>query len=143
MGRKNRERIARIEVGLEEPISPRFKVALYNPIARQAVAISSRGAVVKELSQGSTTDQVNRLDDLVGTGNLPARRLKEALMKKAPKEMDKAIRDFRKKGKEISVDNLCAEAESTPSFVKMCENVGLPMSWFRELAKERMEANSV
>ena len=110
-------------------------------LARKAIALRSHGAAVKELSRGSTTDQIEKLSELLGTGNLPDSKLKRALMDKAPKEMDKAIRNFRKQGKEISVDSLCYEVKTTPGFLKMCENAGLSLEWFENLAKERMEAN--
>ncbi len=98
---------------------------------------------MQELTKGSTEEVVGNLDELNRTGTVPSSKIKKSLMRKAPGEMDKAIRKFREQGKEITVDSLCAEAESTPSFVRMCENVGLPMSWFRELAAERMKANGI
>ena len=131
MGRRDRERLERIRAGLE------------NPIARAAVKLKTRGAVIEELSRGTVSDQTNRLNTLVGEGALKPSRLKDAIMRKAPKEMDKAIKKFRKQGKEITVDSLTAEARTEPGFLCMCENVGLDLAWFENLAKDRMEANKV
>jgi antitoxin component YwqK of YwqJK toxin-antitoxin module len=114
------------------------KAALGNIVTRKVVALKSKGAVVAELTSGSTENVVHNLNELSTTGTVSESKIKKALMSKAPGEMDKAIRKFHKEGREISVDSLCAEAESTPSFVKMCEDIGLPMTWFRELAKERI-----
>lgn len=117
--------------------------ALNNPVTRKAVSLISRQGVVAELTKGSVTDQTIKLVELVSEGNLPASRLREALMKKAPKEMDKAIKKYRKEGREITVESLTAEAKSEQGFVKMCERVGLEISWFDNLARERMEAHGL
>ena len=129
MGRRDRERIERIRQGLEDPI------------ARQRLADSSYKRVVRELAKGSVGDQVGRLHTMVGEGSLSDRKLREAITKNAPKEMDKAIAKFKKKGKEITVDALCAEVRSNTSFLKMCEGVGLDIGWFEELASRRIEEN--
>jgi hypothetical protein len=147
MGRASRERRERVQAGLEKPWSDKerekAKTALGNPIIRKIVELKSRGAAVDELSQGTVVDQIGRLDTLVGEGTLPDSRLKKALMSKAPGEMDKAINKFKKSGKEVSVDSLCAEVKSTPGFLAMCERVGLRLEWFENLARERMEANGL
>lgn len=144
MGRRNRERIARIEAGQEESIASKVKKGLVdNPLSRRAIAVASRKVVIEELSKGSTEDQVGKLNTLVGAGNLSKGKLKEAIMKKAPEEMDKAIKNFKKVGKPVTVDSLCAEVRSDTSFLNMCNQVGLELSWFENLAKERMEANGL
>lgn len=150
MGRRSRElreRRERKAVGLVEPTKrdPAGSVAEKpgNPIARiarKAVSLASRREVVKELSKGSVSDQTGRLDELVGVGVLPVRALRVAIMREAPKEMDKAIEKFRKQGKEVTVDSLLAEMRSEPGFLEMCRNAGITYEWFEKLAKERMEA---
>ncbi len=112
-------------------------------VAKKVLAVSSRKGVIDELSKGSVSDQTNKLNELVGTGALPGGRLKRAIMKKSPKEMDKAIKKFQKKGKEITVDSLLAEVRSDKGFLKMCEGVGLDYGWFEKLAKERMEVKGL
>jgi len=142
MGCRNRERIARIEKGEEEPIAMQHAKRLVgNPIGRQILRQASRQGVVEELSKGDVTDQIARLDSLQGTGELPGGKLANAIKKKAPGEMDKAIAKFKKQGKEITVDSLCAEIKTTPGFLQMCNNVGITLNWFEELARQRMEAN--
>jgi hypothetical protein len=143
MGRRDRERVERIKSGQEEPFSPGVQKALDNPISRKIVATASRQRVISEMTKGSTQDVVSNLDEMVVTGNLASRKLKESLMRNAPKQMDKAIRDFQKQGKDVSVESLCYEAKNTPEFVNMCARVGLEMSWFEDLAKERMEVNGL
>lgn len=130
MGRRNRERIARIREGLEKPI-------------RHAIARSAHSRVVEELSKGTTDEQVSRLNEMAGTRELPAGKLKEAIMVKAPKQMDEAIKKYRKEGKPITVDSLLVEVRTEPGFLKMCENVGLDYGWFKALAKDRMEAHGL
>jgi hypothetical protein len=78
-----------------------------------------------------------------GTGDIPGGKLAQAIMGKAPKEMDKAIKEFKKQGKEITVDSLCTEIKSTPGFLQMCNNAGLTLEWFEELARERMKAHGI
>ena len=144
MGKRNRERIERIRRGEEEPIAAKVPIAskvLNNPVSRKAVALASRGDVIKTLEQASTEEQIETLDRTVA-GQKPD-KLRRALMKKAPKEMDKAIQDFLKKGKPVTVETLTEEARNTPSFVRLCEGVGLEMSWFDELAKERMKVHGI
>lgn len=132
MGRRNRERVARILAGAEEPRA-----------ARGVLVATSHGGVVRELSKGSVADQVGRLGSLVGTGELSGGKLKSTLTGKAPGEMDRAIRKFQKQGKEVTVDALCSEIRSTPEFLQMCNSVGITVEWFEELAKERMEAHGL
>jgi len=139
MGRRDRERRDRIQAGMEDPM---IGQVLRNPVARRVLATASKGAVVRELSRGTTSDQVERLGEMMMSGELPSNKLRDALTRKAPKEMDRAIRKFRRRGKEITVDSLCSEIQSTPGFLLMCERAGLTLEWFENLAKERMDANA-
>lgn len=141
MGKRNRERVARIEAGTEQPIAAR-RVAM-NPVGRAILKRTARGGVIEQLSAGSTADQVDRLSQLTTTGALPGGKLKSAIVRKAPKEMDKGIKKMQKEGKEVSVDSLCAEVKSTPGFLSMCEKVGLDLAYFENLAKERMEKHGL
>lgn len=144
MGRRDRERIARIQAGKEEPIAvQQARKMASNPIGRQILRRASHKGVVDELSKGGVTDQIERLDSMAGTGELPGGKLAKAIMRKAPKEMDKAIKMYKKQGKEITVDSLCAEVKSTPGFLDMCNRVGITLEWFENLARERMEARGV
>lgn len=129
MGKRDRERIERIRKGLEQPI------------ARKAVAIASRSGVIRELSKGTTVDQVDRLNTLVGEGVLPSSKLGKAIMDKAPREMDKGIKKLQKQNKKVTVDALLYEVKTTPGFLKMCQNAGISLEWFEKLARERMEAH--
>lgn len=138
MGRRDRERIARIEAGQEEPISAKV---LDSPIARKAIAFASHGAVINELRKAETSDQIDVLNSRVASSQ-PS-KLKKAIAGKAPVEMDKGIKKLQKEGKIVSVDTLCAEIKTTPGFLGMCERVGLDLAWFEKLAKERMEANGL
>lgn len=127
MGRRDRERQERIRKGLE------------NTFVRAVAVRRAR----RELGQGDTPEQIGRLDELVGKDMLPIPNLRKALMDSAPREMDKAIRAFRKDGKEITVDSLCAEAKSSPQFLALCRKAGLDLAWFEQLARDRMEAMGV
>ena len=135
MGRRDRERIARIDAGLEKSVSAK---ALDNPIARKAVALASHSAVIDELRKASTSDQIDVLNSRVASSRPD--KLRKAIASKAPAEMDKGIRKLQKEGKDITIDALCAEIKTTPGFLSMCEQVGLDLAWFEKLAKERMEA---
>ena len=143
MGRRDRERVQRIQAGEEESIADRVRRMADNPIGRRILKRASHKGVVEELSKGDVTDQVHGLDSMVGTGELPGGELAHAIKSKAPKEMDKAIRKFRKQGKEITVENLCAEIKSTPGFLTMCNNVGITLEWFEDLAREQMKSHGI
>jgi len=143
MGRRDRERVQRIQAGEEESIAGRVGRPASNPIGRGILRRASHKGVVEELSKRDVTDQVHRLDSMAGTGELPGGELAKAIKDKAPKEMDKAIKKFRKQGEEITAESLCAEIKSTPGFLQMCNNVGITLGWFKDLARERMETNGV
>ena len=134
MGKKEREHRKKVA-------SRNERMGLGNPIARKMVAAASRQGVVNELRKASTEDQIDVLNRTVA-GQHPS-KLREAIQKKAPGEMDKGIKKLRKEGKEVTVDILCAEIKSTPGFLKMCENAGLSLEWFESLAKKRMEAHGL
>ena len=138
MGRRDKERIARIEEGVEKPISAK---ALDNPVARKAVAFASHGAVIEELRKAETSDQIDVLNSQVASTRPD--KLRKAIASKAPREMDKGIKKLQKEGKDVTIDALCAEIKSTHGFLAMCERVGLSLEWFEKLAKERMEAHGL
>ncbi len=138
MGRRDRERIARIRDGSEEPIAAQV---LNNPVVRKAVALTSKGSVISELRKAETSDQIDVLNSQVASSR-PG-KLRKAIVSKAPKEMDNGIRKLQREGKAVTVDVLCTEIKTTPGFLSMCERVGLSLEWFEELAKKRMEAHSL
>jgi len=133
MGKKNKEHKKKVQAR-----NQRLGI-----VGRKAISFASHGAVVNELSQGSVMEQTNRLNELVGLGNLPSNKLKETIMKNAPKEMDKAIKKYKKQGRDITVDDLLSEVRSEHGFLKMCERVGLDYQWFENLALSRMEAHGI
>jgi len=110
-------------------------LGLSNPVARKAVAVASRDAVISELKKASTEEQIEVL------ASVSPSKVGKAIMRKAPAEMDKGIKELQKKDVPVTVDNLCAEIKSTPGFLTMCEQAGLSLEWFESLAKERMEAH--
>ena len=110
-------------------------MGLSNPVARKAVAVASRDAVISELKKASTEEQIEVL------ASVSPSKVGKAIMRKAPAEMDKGIKELQKKDVPVTVENLCAEIKSTPGFLTMCEQAGLSLEWFESLAKERMEAH--
>lgn len=141
MGRKGRERRERIEAGLEESIASQMAKArpvLENSFGRKAVVAMTHGEVVRQLSQGDVGQQIETLN-----ASVPVSKLKDAIMSKAPGEMDKGIRKLQKEGKPVTVDALCAEVKSTPGFLAMCQRAGLNLEWFEALARKRMEVLKV
>lgn len=129
MGKRDRERINQIKQGIIKP---------FRNVAIKAIAYNG---VKDELMKGETSDQVNRLSGLMDENVLPSEKLKKAIMKSAPKEMDNATKKYKKQGKEITVDLLVEEVERNEGgFRQLAENVGLTMDYFRTLAKERMSS---
>ena len=135
MGRRDRER--------REALTSGEGMVFRNPVARKVIALRARSGVIEELSKGTVDDQCNRLSHTVGTGTLPPSKLKAALMNKAPKEMDKAIREFKKKGKPITVETLTEEVRTNHAFQAMCKQAGLDIQWFEKLAQEKMSENGI
>ena len=119
------------------------KTSVIGTISRKVVAIASRRAVLEELRRGDVAAQVARLDDLTTHRALPHSKLRDAIVRSAPKEMDKGISKLQHNRVPVTVDNLCAEVKSTPGFLEMCAKAGLDLSWFENLARERMEAKGI
>ena len=78
-----------------------------------AVKLASRGAVVDELGKATTEEQIEVL------GSISPSKVGKAIMKKAPREMDKGIAKLRGMGKPVTVDNLLEEARTTSGFLDM------------------------
>jgi hypothetical protein len=114
----------------------RRNAMLNNPITRGAVALVSRKGVIAELSKGDPSANVQ---EMVDSGRLNESKLASAIKSKAPHEMDKAIKTYQKQGKEITVATLTEEARNDKSFLKMCAGAGIDISYFENLAKERMQ----
>jgi hypothetical protein len=147
MGRRDRERKARIERGEEKSISQQARETAAklasNPLGRRILRRTAHKGVVEELSQGTTVDQIQRLDGMAGAGEIPTGAIGKAIKKKAPGEMDKGIKKLKKEGKPVTVDTLCAEIKSTPGFLDMCNREGITLEWFENLARERMKAHGI
>ena len=133
MGKAKREHKERVAAGLEQP----FRAGEISRAARLGIQVAARKDVVNTLKAADTVDQIEALDQTVAASK--PEKLKKALMKNAPKEMDKAIKKYQKEGKPITVDALCHEIKTTPGFLQMCQMVGLDLEWFENLARERME----
>ena len=128
MGKASRRKKERREVA---------KSGLGNPIARKAVAIASRGAVIDELKKATTEEQIEVL------GSVSPSKVGKALMRKAPREMDKGIRNLQKTDKKVTVKELCREIRETPSFLRMSEQAGVTYAWYENLAAERMKSHGI
>jgi len=131
MGRRDRERKAQIKQGI------------LKPFRNTAIKLVARGGVIRELSKGTTTEQIGKLDELGTAGALPDSKLRKAIVDKAPKEMDKAIRKYQKEGRKITVDSLLVEVRSQQGFLDMCNKVGITYKWFEDLALAKMKAHSI
>jgi len=134
VGKRDRERVERIERGMEKPISVK---GLNNPVARTAVKLASRKGVVDKLTRATTSQQIEVL------GGISPTKVGRAIMRKAPGEMDRGIRRFRDRGRQITVALLLTEVRTTPGFLAMCENAGVSYAWFEQLARERMKKHSI
>ncbi len=128
MGRASNRKKARRELAAK---------GLSNPVIRKAIAVTSKSKVVEELNKATTDEQIEVLSGISQS------KVGKALMKKAPKEMDKGIKELQKQGREVTVKELCKEIRETPAFLKMSEDAGVPYKWYEELAKQRMEAKSI
>lgn len=119
----------------------RRNALLNNPLARGAVALASRGKVIDELNRATTAEQIEVLNDVVAPRD--SGKLRRAIERRAPREMDKGITKLLKEGREVTVEALTEEVKTTPGFLGMCEKVGLTLGWFEDLARKRMEANKI
>ena len=134
MGRRNRERIERIRHGEEQSIAAQI---LSNPTVRRTVAVASKGAVLRELRNASTEEQIGVL------GSISPSKVGRAIMKNAAKEIDEGIQTFLRQGRKVTVDGLLEEARNTPGFLDMCAGTGVSYKWFEELARERMVEHGI
>lgn len=124
MGSKDkRERIARIQAGLEKPV--------------RHEALRETG--VKILQALSTNKQVDVLNAAVGTGKLKNSKLRDALESKAPNEMRKGVQKLIKKHLPLTVDNLLIEYRKDKPFQQLANSVGLDEQWFIKLAEQEIE----
>lgn len=64
--------------------------------------------------------------------------VKQQILQNSPVEMDKAIVKFHAMGKPVNPDSLLEDARNTPDFFAVCEKLGIPYSWFEQLAKDRI-----
>lgn len=125
MGKRDRERIARIKTGLEKPISA-------------TVLKKAKETGVAYLQSQSTSKQVQFLADSLHSGNLSASRLRKELVKAAPKEMHDGAEKLRKKGETPTVALLLEEYRSDRAFQALACEVGLDEEYFMELAKTEL-----
>ncbi len=134
MGKRDRERVERLQRGEEESISVR---GLNNPLARTAVKLASRRGVVRELTKATTDQQIEVL------GSTSPSKVGRAIMRKAPGEMDRGIRKSQNQSRKVTVAGLLTEVRTTPGFLSMCENAGVSYAWFERLARERMKKHGI
>ena len=123
MGRKDRERIERLQSGKEKPF-------------RNENRLMDTG--VKVLQALSKDKQVDVLNEYIGTGKLSKGKLRETLEDKAPHEMRKGIRKLKKKNRPVTVDNLLEEYRKDKPFQQLANSVGLDEKWFINLALEEI-----
>lgn len=122
MGRRDRERIARIIAGQE---TPRAKLAMERV----------KNTAVHSLQRFSTSNQIKFLADSMHQGRLPASQLRDALKSNARKEMHKGAEKLAKKKKEVTVDKLLEEYRKDKEFQKLADEVGLDEAFFIRLAE--------
>lgn len=126
MGRRDRERVARIQAGEEKPMSTRTQ----ERVEKVGTAY---------LQRLSTSSQVQFLADSLHSGKLPPNRLRKELMNNAPKEMNKGAKKLIKQGKTPTIDLLMKDYWEDKAFQALASEVGLDEEWFVELAKQEVE----
>lgn len=127
MGKRDRERIARIESGIIKPISEK---------TRERV-VKAGTSILKHLSFNS---QVNVLAESLRTGRMSREYLQSVLKENAPSEMRKGIIKLNNKGQALTVDNLLKEYRSDKGFQDLANEVGLSEQYFVDLATSELEA---
>ena len=123
MGRRDRERIARIQAGEEVAIS-----------AEEREKATNRGvAVLQKLTLGQ---QIDALSTSAAVGTRSPAAIRKALEANAPKEMRKGADKLARKNKPVTVDALLKEYRSNKKFQEMAAGVGLDEMWFMALAEK-------
>ena len=125
MGRRDRERIARILTGKEKPIADRVRERM------SKVAVST-------LRNYSTSSQVKFLADSLHSGKLAPSKLRKALEDNAHKEMSKGADNIIKSGKKLTIESLLKEYYKDTEFRKLAAEVELDEAWFVRLAKSEL-----
>lgn len=118
MGRRNKERVARILAGLE-------------PSMREKM----QQAAVTVIQQKSTADQVDFMTQAMNEGRLAPNKVRKQMEQFAPLEMRKGAEKLIKQGKLVTVDNLLEEYRREKAFQKVADSVGLHEDWFIKLAE--------
>ena len=132
MGKASRERRERVMAGLEKP---------HRELSEKQ-RDKAKEIGLKKLQSQSTPKQVDFLADTLHSGHLRASKLKQELVKNAPKEMKKGVARLHREGKTPTVDLLLEEYNSDASFQKLANEVGLDRSWFENLAEETIKNDS-
>lgn len=130
MGKRNRERIARILAGKESALSARVKETMVS-------------AGVSTVEKYSVDKQIQFLADALHEGRLSPNKLRRELERNAPLEMRKGADKLIKQGRAINVDALLMEYRSSEGFQELATEVGLNQQWFTELAKQECQRRGV
>jgi hypothetical protein len=125
MGRRDRERIARILLGKEKPIADKVREKM------NRVAVST-------LQNYSTSNQVKFLADSLHSGKLAPSKLRKSLEVNAHKEMSKGADKIIKSGKKLTMEFLLDEYYKDTEFRKLATEVGLDEAWFVALAETEL-----
>ena len=123
MGRRDRERIARIRAGEELAISPQTRDR-----ATQ-VGVST----VKRLSADK---QVQFLANSLHSGHMTPASLRKALEENAPVEMCRGADKLIKKNRPVTVEALLEDYHKDALFRATAAEVGLDEMWFTTLAEK-------
>ncbi len=122
MGRRNRERVARILAGEETPISAQTRERIRN------IGVST-------LESYSTSKQVQFLAESLHSGRLSPSKLQGTLKRNAPGEMRKGAEKLNKKGKIPTVELLLKDYRGDKAFQTLAAEVGLDEAYFTALAE--------
>lgn len=83
----------------------------------------------------SKAGQILFIRNAIKNGLIAADSIAFELATKGQKDMEKQVTKARKKGRAITEDNLVREIEKTPEFLEFCEELGLSIEYWRDMAR--------
>ncbi len=86
--------------------------------------------------------QIKGLRNLVRSGMAPIAKTAQLLSKNSMKDMQKQVKEARKKGEDITVEDLTKNLKDEKEFMELCKDVGLDMEFFEGLAEKALVSES-
>jgi len=110
----------------------KFILGIYNTFKLFGLLLLRRKRILRV---SKTTDAVILFRRLMAKGVLKPNALSKKLALQSEKDMIRTVRKANKKGKKLSVNDLVNFWKAEPELMKLCEELGMSMNFFKGLAE--------